>query len=335
MEKIDFVVTWLDSSDPEWIEQYNNFRKVKLEGDKARFRNWGFFKYWFRAVEQYAPWVNKVFLVTNGKFPDWINQEHPKLVLVKHSDFIPSEYLPTFNVRTIELNLHRIPGISECFVNFNDDMYLNSPVSPKNYFVGGLPCDNNRETLFTNTVYDPISLFSNRISLYCDVAVLNYHFKRKDVIMHSFRRWLGPHLGLQGIFFSLQLILRGKFEGFSERHTEMPILRSSMEDMWEKEPEMLHKSCTKFRNDISLNSSFIRYWQFAQNKFHPVKHEDNKKDLSVENLPIIRKMLTNKKISSVCLNDTPRFPESDFSIIQQEVLSLFEKKFPNKSDFEI
>ena len=83
------------------------------------------FRYWFRAVERYAPWVNKVFLVTNGKFPDWINPDNPKLVLVKHDDYIPEEYLPTFNSCAIELHLHRIKDLSEHFVYFNDDTMLN------------------------------------------------------------------------------------------------------------------------------------------------------------------------------------------------------------------
>ena len=68
--KIDFIVTWVDSNDPEWIKSYNYYRPEKPITDSARFRNWDIFRYWFRAVERYAPWVNKVFLVTNGRFPD-------------------------------------------------------------------------------------------------------------------------------------------------------------------------------------------------------------------------------------------------------------------------
>jgi len=113
MEKIDFIVTWVDSNDPAWIESYNYFRPNKPIVDRGRFRDWNLFKFWFRAVEKYAPWVNKVFLVTNGKFPDWINPNCKKLVLVKHSDYIPEEKLPTFNSNTIELYFNRIKGLSE------------------------------------------------------------------------------------------------------------------------------------------------------------------------------------------------------------------------------
>ena len=131
MEKIDFVVTWLGSADPQWQEQYAYY-KTGAKGDKgkARYREMNIFNYWFRAVEKYAPWVNKLYLITNGKSPDWINKDNPKLVLVKHEDYMPKEILPTFNSCAIELHMHRIKGLSEHFVYFNDDMMLNGPITP-------------------------------------------------------------------------------------------------------------------------------------------------------------------------------------------------------------
>lgn len=291
MEKIDFVVTWVDSSDPKWIEEYSKYRGIQPQGDKARFRNWDFFKYWFRAVELYAPWVNKVFLVTNGKNPDWINTDHPKLVLVKHSDFIPEKYLPTFNSITIELHLCKIPGLSEQFVYFNDDMYINSIVTPSYYFKNRLPCDFNVETIFNNTRYDPVNRFNIRIQMFCDVSVLNYHFNRKQVVRYSPKKWLGLHLGIKGLFCSLLFTLtnRDYFEGFVIRHTEQPMLKSVLEELWQKESEMMDASCTRFRNDVSLNPYIIRYWQFATGKFYPIKLFFHKVDLSLSNLTLIRK----------------------------------------------
>ena len=52
---------------------------------------------------------------------------------------MPKEILPTFNSCAIELHLHRIKGLSEQFVYFNDDMVLNAPVTPDYYFKDGLP----------------------------------------------------------------------------------------------------------------------------------------------------------------------------------------------------
>ena len=174
---IDFVVTWLDSSDPAWQKEFVKFKKETTEStESARFRNLDIFNYWFRAVEQFAPWVNKVFLVTNGTFPKWINRSHPKLVLVKHSDYIPEEFLPTFNSITIELFMHKIKGLSEHFVYFNDDFFLNSPTKPELFFCNGLPRDNNKETIFNVPIYTKTDRFETWLSLMCDIGVINAHF---------------------------------------------------------------------------------------------------------------------------------------------------------------
>lgn len=341
MEKIDFVVTWLDSNDPEWQEQY---MKYKSENTKvaytsmARYRDWDIFRYWFRAVENYAPWVNKVFLVTNGKFPDWINESHPKLVLVKHSDYIPSEYLPTFNSHTIELNMNKIPGLSEQFVYFNDDFFLNAPISPEYYFKNGLPCDCNAEEILVATIYSKKNGFWISIIKYVCISVLNGHFSRKAAVRESRRRWLGLHVGVLSWLTSLLLSLhpKGRFLGFKDRHYEQPFLKSVIDEAWRKEPEMLSKSCTRFRENINLSPYFFRYWQFATNKFTPINLKHGAKFILVpEDIPKVIKALKDKKIWSLCANDTTKISDEDYNHYKEVVQRAFEEKYPQKSSYEI
>src|SRR5699024_10455529 len=93
----------------------------------------------FRAVEEYAPWVNKIHFVTQGHLPKFLKRDHPKLNIVYHEDYIPKEYLPTFSSHPIELNLHRINDLAEKFVYFNDDTYLINSIEPNFFFKNGLP----------------------------------------------------------------------------------------------------------------------------------------------------------------------------------------------------
>ena len=334
-EKIDFVVTWVDDTDPEWQRLYLQYRGKNHPEDKARYRDWDIFRYWFRTVERYAPWVNKVYLVTNGTFPKWINSNNPKLVLVDHKDFIPEKYLPTFNTRTIELNLHRIKGLSEHFVYFNDDMFLNAPVSPQYYFRNGLPCDCNAEKPFQDPYYSPNERFRNRISVYCNVAVLNYHFNRQEVISKAPWKWYGPHLWGK-FFISVILLFRRKsFCAFQLRHHEIPLLKSVFDEVWEKEERMMDISCSRFRENVSLTNYIIRYWQFATNRFHPMRNKYGKYfGLGVHDIDEIAKELLQGKSKSVCLNDTSSCTEMEFFQDKAILLNTFEKKFPNKSFFE-
>lgn len=336
-QTIDFVVPWVDASDPEWIERYNYYRPKKPITDRGRFRNWGFFQYWFRAVECYAPWVNKVYLVTNGTFPEWINPECQKLVLIKHEDYIPKRFLPTFCANTIELNIDKIPNLSERFVYFNDDVFLNAPVSPKDYFQNGLPCDCNEETLFINPWYDAIDRFSVKIMMYCDIAIINHHFDRRKTVRQAWKKWWGSHLWNKSFLSTMLLSLMGSgyFESFRLRHWEQPLLKSVIQEVWAKEPIMMAESCTRFRQDVSLNQYVFRYWQFASNKFYPVKWNHGKSiNLSSQSVRRVCNILQEGRIKSLCLNDSPYCTDEESLSIKRMLQEIFEKKFPQKSMFE-
>lgn len=194
---IDFVVTWVDGSDPEW----QNSRALYLndmsrEGNpESRYRDWGWLKYWFRAVEQYAPWVHKVYFVTCGQKPDWLNLQHEKLVFVSHQDFIPAEYLPTFNSHTIELNLWRIPGLSEHFVYYNDDMFLISDTQPDDFYRDGLP----REMAVAYSLTNDQKNDSFSHMLLTMTGLINGFFDKKQVQRTNWKKWFNPIYGKKAV----------------------------------------------------------------------------------------------------------------------------------------
>ena len=335
MEKIDFVVTWVDCNDPAWIESYNLYRPEKPIHDMGRFRNWGLFRYWFRAVEKFAPWVNKVYLVTNGKFPDWINSDCEKLVLVKHADYMPTKYLPTFNSNAIELNFGRIEALSEHFVYFNDDMFINAPVEPEYFFKNGLPCDNNFETLFHNSQYNNNNGYGLDINILCCIAVLNKHFNRRSVVRQAWKKWYGPHLWGRALFMSIILLGRSCFENFALSHIEQPMLKSVFKEIWEKEETLLDHSCTQFREDTNLTQYLIRYWQFASNRFYPttkrgLTYHNYNKDIVAD----IIKNIKEDKFKSICINDSPLCSIEEYQYASQLIREAFEEKFPRKSIYE-
>ncbi len=334
---IDFVVTWLDSNDPKWQKDFSTYSPHATFGKaNARFRDHNLFQYWFRAVEMYAPWVHKVFLITNGKFPDWINKENPKLELVKHEDYMPKECLPTFNSCAIELHMHKIKGLSEHFVYFNDDMFLNAPVSPKHYFKNGLPCDMNKETCFNVPIYTKADRYGIYMQMLADIGLINGHFKRKDTVRQSPLRWFGPHLGIRGIVMSFLLFQRKLFIGFSNSHVEQAYLKSVFDEVWEAAPEFMSASCTKFREDTNSLPYIFRYWQFAKNLFYPSRKKGEFFNLIKSDvLDKIEKVLHDEKCTSVCLNDSALCTDEEFAHIKRGLQELFETKFPHKSSFEL
>ena len=112
-------------------------------------------KYGLRSLEKYAPWINHVYLVTNGQSPPvWLDTSNDDITVVHHDQFFRDlNHLPTFASPAIEANLHLIPGLAEKFIYFNDDLALVSQVCPsdfitrngtyKSYFTYEIMCNSN------------------------------------------------------------------------------------------------------------------------------------------------------------------------------------------------
>lgn len=139
---IDVVYTWVDGADPAWLQikaravgSADDQAFTERAQDESRFADHDELRYSLRALEQFAPWVNHVWIVTADQHPAWLRRDDPWISVVDHHDIFPDQDgLPTFNSHAIEACLHRIPGLSEHFLYLNDDMILGCPVNPEQFF---------------------------------------------------------------------------------------------------------------------------------------------------------------------------------------------------------
>lgn len=134
---IDLVYLWVDGNDLAWRAKKREYSGEVVDAavvNEARFRDNDELKYSLRSVEKFAPWVNRVFIVTDNQCPSWLDTSNPKVQIIDHSQIFPADALPIFNSTAIECVLHRIPGLSEHFIFANDDMLLSAPVSPLDFF---------------------------------------------------------------------------------------------------------------------------------------------------------------------------------------------------------
>ncbi|MGI1808710.1 stealth family protein [Pediococcus pentosaceus] len=327
MDKIDFVVTWVDSDDVEWQKEKSKYlNEPDSLNEENRYRDFGFFKYWFRAVEKYAPWVNKIYLVTNGQKPEWIDETNDKLVLVNHKDYIPKEDLPTFNSNVIELNLHRIEGLSEHFVLFNDDVYLNNLTKPEDFFEKGLPKDYG--------IYTPIIPHSDfSMILINNVRIINQHFKKKEDLKKNWKKFVNFKYGTTQ-FRSLLSLLWDDIPGYYNMHLTSSLLKSTFNKVWDKEyKELSDVSQHKFRQMNDLSHWLIKYWQIEEGKFVPQSKKFGKVYFMEDSKGII-KALNSDVFKVICINDTNDL-KIDIAPHADMIRDVFENKFPTKSSFEI
>ena len=335
MQGIDFVIAWVDGGDPEWQRRKAAYRGMDLSDDREeRYREWELLRYWFRGVEKFAPWVNKVFLVCDQEPPAWLRRGHEKLEVVRHEMFMPVLYRPCFSSHPIELNMHRIAGLSEQFVYFNDDMFLLRPVKEEMFFRAGLP----RDTALLNPVpttdlrgREGGKIFTVPLN---NCEYLNRDYEFRVCMRGQKRKWLSLKYG-KGAVRNLMLMSWPRFVGFDETHLPQAFLKSSFEEAWEEDVDVLDATSRHhFRDDRDVNQWLIRERQLAEGRFVPRSGKVGKVfDLDRESDEAVQTVLRQKKYM-VCLNDGP-MGEEKFLRIKGELLGAFQEILPEKSGFEV
>ena len=330
-DKIDFVVTWVDGTDPVWQEE----RERYCPGDRNngfgdnRYRDWNLMKFWFRGVETFAPWVNRVFFITNGQLPSWLNVEHPKLRLVSHKDYIPEKYLPTFNSNVIELWLHKIPDLGERFVLFNDDMFLTAPVEPSDFFVKGVPRDS--ALMDIATAPDTADCFPHM--MINNFSIINKHFRKRDVLLKNVDKFFTLRYGTD-IMRNICMIPFRYFSCFRDTHLPSSYLKSTFEEVWKEEGEYL-ETCglNKFRSKSDYTHWLMKCWQICEGRFEVRSISwGHHFELWEDDTDIICRSIEKQKYHAVCLNDSKE--DIEFEKIKGKLYKSFQSILPVPSEYE-
>ena len=330
---VDFVVTWVDDKDEAWQKEREKYFNSTIErNDIERYRDWDQFMYWFRSVEKYAPWVRKIHLVTCGHYPSWLNIDHEKINLVKHEDFIPKDYLPTFQTSPIELNLHRIKGLAEHFVYFNDDMYLNRPTKKQDFFSGIYPKCCNIPTPIKN--YGEMGVHDYK--KFNNVGLINGHFSIRKSIINK------PELWFSRCYRSVWKYHRRAFRenylyGMIFPHLGTPMVKSTMKNAWDAFEKYFDMVCHhKFRTPFDVFQQVFTVWDIVNGNFFPVGQDYFGKLFSIfNNIDEIEKSLKEETDLMLCLNDSGEINENNFDYFKSRLDTALNTKFPEKSSFEI
>lgn len=293
---MDVVITYVDGNDPVWKKDYEATTNVPVM-DK-RFRDWGTLKYLLRGIQTKMPFIRNVYLVVShpSQVPQWANQEQLKIVL--HKDIIPAEFLPTFNCNPIEMHLHRIPGLDEEFIYFNDDMFPVGDCRPEDFFRNGKPVIGYYRHLLASGMYKKICRNSDRLA-------------RKALGMKS------------SCFFT------------RPQHICSPMLKSQCDELYAKvEDEIRKTSATRTRTEENLNQYlFLDYMNYKGMVIHE-KISNKHYSVAVASADTLREFLHNPTRNLVCINDV-RLSEARYESLRGAILDAFESTFPVKSRFEL
>lgn len=293
---MDIVITYVDGNDPVWKRDYEKTTNVPVM-DK-RFRDWGTLKYLLRGIETKMPFIRNVYLVVShpSQVPQWVDKEQLNIVL--HSDIIPAEFLPTFNCNPIEMHLHRIPGLDEEYLYFNDDVFPVGECRPTDFFRDGRPVIGYSRHMFALNMYKKICRNSDRAA----------------------RKALGMK---PSCFFT------------RPQHISTPMLKSQCEEVYAKvEDQVRQTSASRTRTDENLNQylflDYMNYKGLIINEKISSKHFS----VAIASPESLREFLLNPTRNLVCINDV-HLSEEKYQKLHSAIIEAFEVAFPEKSRFEL
>ena len=322
---IDIVIPWVDGSDSAWRREkdtwYQKLNPDQSSNSHTRYQNWENLKYWFRAVEKFMPWFHKIYFLTYGHVPDFLRADDPRLCVVRHEDFIPAEFLPTFQVCAIEMNLHRIPGLGENILYFNDDTFLLNYVGEDYYFQNNTVCDEAVETPI-------IPLLSGSIAKYTwnmralDISIINRHFSKRKVQEENYDKWFCASYG-ELMERNRSLHYWDHFVGFRDPHLPSALKKETFEKVWKAEPEILRETCrAKFRN----------FWQLCEGNFIPRRTLGKSYVVTAENHKEIADVIRTQAQPMICLNE--ECSAEEFVQIKDGINAALDSLLPDRSSFE-
>ena len=334
-QPIDIVIPWVDDRDEAWRKEYRESLRRYCPEVKSvsniRFESWDNLHYWFRALEKFMPWINKVVFVTWGHLPSFLRTDHPKLKIVRHEDYIPQEYLPTYNSNSIEMNYHRIKELSENFVIFNDDMIPLQPIPETYYFSEDKVCDEAVEGAICPAEVGPIANMA-RYTQVNNMIIINRHFKKREVQEKNPGVWSSEAYG--------ELMERNKsmsywydFSGFHDPHMPSAMKKSTLKKLWEVEPETLDAgSRNHFRTYTDVTQYLIRYWQLCEGNIVPRRTLGKMCIVNKDNASYYAEGIARQEWQMVSLNEdcTPE----EFQGIKEKINKALHSILPDKSSFE-
>lgn len=310
---IDLVYLWVDGNDETWMNKKNKFLAQKtglnIEAtSKARTSNNEELKFSLRSAEKYAPWIRKIFIITDEQQPAWLNLKNKRIEIVDIREILPTQALPCYNSVVIEYFLYKIPGLAEHFIYANDDMFFQKDVDPNFFFEekNGFPIIRFQRT------------HSNK--------QFRLLFKKLNINNNIYR---------QTIDNAALLIEKkyGKYYSDTPHHNIDAYLKSDYKELTENvfNKEIKLVLTNHFRTADDIQRIIFQYYALAVNRGEK-KYVNRSESTRIRvHKPDFMKYITQYNPYLFCLNDSHRATDDD----RARIKPFLEQLFPEHSQFEL
>lgn len=244
--KIDYIFPYVNSNDIEWKNDYVKYKKTAHNTDDmlngiVRYKDYGILDIKMESIYKNIPWINNIFIIVcnESQLSDSFREKYPNVKIIYHKDFIPEEFLPTFNSNTIEMFLGNIEELSEYFIYSNDDILVTSKIEVSDFFENGLPV---------------IQLCKRKKKE--KTAEIS---KAADYFIHR----------------GLDLVRNENYSGFVEdddffltfNHADKAMLKQTCKKVLEQYKDKIYESITRFRDYKNMNVYLFLFYQVFNEDF--------------------------------------------------------------------
>ncbi len=262
---------------PDDTQWQADWKKVGYSWGQAncRWRSWGTEELLIRAVRKNMPWLRRIYilLARESQVQPWMEalmqEGGVEVRLVFHHEFMPEQFLPCFVSRTIEMFLEDIPGLSECFLYGNDDMFPLSPLQAADFFREGKPCQ-----------HAALRGFPKSPTNFHIAALAGLNMIARDFGLRYGQRWL------------------------RNGHSIAPYLRSACREVWKRHGEEIVKNIDQTKRTAKAYNQYLYfYWQhfagLAVDHMPPHRFVNGAKVSADE----LREIIHTPQVGILCIND--------------------------------
>jgi hypothetical protein len=324
---IDIVYLWVDGNDAAWrakrqaaLQQLgsdSSSAMARYSNVEGRFRDNHELRYSLRALEKFFPQHGHVYLVTDGQRPDWLSPSE-RLTLVDHRDLIPEGSLPTFDSGHIESWIHHIPGLSERYFYFNDDVFFGAPVRPDDWFSpDGFHVTWSDEPEVSD---EAMRMDATSLENACRLSI----------------QWLTDKAGVGTPGRAPDPSYQHNFRTFA--HSPRPMLKSVLLELEHTAPELFASvRSTVFRSwdKPTIISDFVLRWALAHGvaSLRPYRHRYVSTGEADQHEQLQALLAEFGALDFFCINDTTDDAQTSDPRLQN-VLTLLQSILPSPSGFE-
>ena len=287
---MDVVITYVNITD-RFKEQYSKYVKKELE--ENRFRSYDTLELQVKGIRKYLPYIENIFIVVS-ELEQVQGLDLSDCKIITHDQIIPQKYLPCFNSCTIEMFLHKIPGLNEQFLYFNDDIFVIDNI-PSNYWF-----KNNKPCLCPQV---------------CD-------FNSEDTNIYHKNLYNSTQL----IAKDLKFINKYNHKYIKQSHSIRPFLKSTCTKIFNKHIFEIFNTVTRTRHSKNFNMSLFNDYDYLSLNYSPC--ERNYSYFENNNIDNIINCINKKENPIICINDNDIY--MDFNEFKIELHKVLEANIEGK-----